>query len=276
MADGEVRVAIDARGVFTITLARSEVRNAFNEALLDALLAALETARTTPEVRVVVLRGEGAVFCAGGDVRWMAQLGAAGHRESVQGARRIADVFVAITHCPKPVVCVVQGAAIGGGVGLVAASDIVIASSEAVFGLSEARLGLVPACVAPFLLAKVGASHARRLLLTGERISAEEGLRVGLIHYLVPPTESLEVALERRIRHMLLCSPNALSRAKRLLSELSPIEQSLFFEATLGHVSQVMAELWISPEGREGMQAYLQKQPPFWADVAVKEERKER
>ncbi len=265
MAQGGICTVLDPRGVFTVTLNRPEVRNAFDDSVLEALRDALEQAHTTPEVRLVVLRGEGPVFCAGGDVRWMAQLADAGHRESVRSARRIVDVFTAIAQCAKPVVCVVQGAAIGGGVGLVAASDLVIASASALFGLSEARLGLVPACVAPFLLAKVGASHARRLLLTGERISADEGLRVGLVHYVVPPTESLDTALERRLHHMLLCGPSALSHAKRLLAELSPVEQSLFFESTLGHVSQTMAELWISAEGREGMQAYLEKRPPAWA-----------
>jgi methylglutaconyl-CoA hydratase len=272
MANDEVCSVCDPRGVLTITLNRPEVRNAFHAELLQSLLAALELASTTAEVRVVVLRGEGPVFCAGGDVQWMLQLAEAGHRESVKGARQIADVFAAINQCPKPVVAVVQGAAIGGAVGLVAASDIVIASSEAVFGLSEARLGLVPACVTPFLLAKVGPSHARRLLLTGQRISADDALRVGLVHYLVSPEETLDAALERRLRQMLLCGPNALSRAKLLVAELSPIEHSLFLEATLGYVSQAMAELWISAEGREGMRAYLEKRPPSWADVAVDEE----
>jgi enoyl-CoA hydratase/carnithine racemase len=134
-----------------------------------------------------------------------------------------------------------------------------------VFGLSESRLGLVPASVTPFLLAKVGPSHARRLLLTGERISAEEARHVGLVHFLVGPDQDLDLVAEERIQHMLLCGPNALGRAKQLLAELSPIEHSLFLEATLGHVSQVMAELWLSQEGREGMAAYLEKRVPAWA-----------
>lgn len=268
MPEKHVILEADPRGVLTILLDRPEARNAFDEEVLRQLLGAVEAASRSPEARLVVLRGRGPVFCAGGDVRWMAELAKAGQPESVRSARRIVDVFAAISHCPKPVICGVHGAAIGGAVGLVAASDIVVASSEAVFGLSEARLGLVPACVAPFLLAKVGPSHARRLLLTGERITAREALQVGLVHYLVPPGETLEQTLKRRIGQMLCCGPTALSRAKQLVEELSPIERSLYLEATLGHVSQVMAELWISAEGREGMNAYLEKRFPFWADVA--------
>jgi len=272
MTETDVLVTTDRRGVQTISLNRPERRNAFDQQMLCQLQAAMEAAGRASEVRVVVLRGRGAAFCAGGDVRWMVLLAEGGHRESVKGARQIVDVFAAISRCPKPVICVVQGAAIGGAVGLAAASDIVLASSEARFGLSEARLGLVPACVVPYLLAKVGPSHTRRMLLTGERISAEDAWHVGLVHYLVPPAEDLDLALERRIQHMLLCGPTALSRAKQLLGELSPIEHSLFLEATLGHVSQAMAELWISSEGREGMNAYLEKRPPGWADVIAENE----
>ena len=254
---------LDARGVLDIELRRSEVRNAFDDAVLLALRHELAVTARQNAVRLVVLRGRGPVFCAGGDVHWMASLGTAEVRLRVEAARRIADVLLAIRQCPAPVVCIVQGAAIGGGVGLAAASDVVLATENAQFGLSEARLGLVPACVAPFILARVGAAHARRLFVTGERIAAVEAHRVGLVDYLVPDSGDLNAAVEDRIARMLLCGPQALARAKRLVADLSA-EGSLFSEAVLTAACQAMADVWGSAEGREGMAAYRENRAPSW------------
>ena len=169
-----IHADLDCRGVLTLELNRPETRNAFDQRLLETLLAMVEAAGRESRVRLLLLTGRGPVFCAGGDVRWMAQLAETSPKKRLEAARLICDAAAALRRSPYPVVCTVQGAAIGGGVALVAAADLVVAAADAQFGLSEARLGLVPACVAPFLLARIGPTATRRFFLSGQRISADQ------------------------------------------------------------------------------------------------------
>ena len=255
---------LDRRGVLTLELNRPQTRNAFDQSLLETLLAMLEQAGREPSVRLVLLIGRGPVFCAGGDVPWMAQLAAASPQERLRAARLICEAAAALRRSPHPVVCAVQGAAIGGGVALVAAADLVLAAADAQFGLSEARLGLVPACAAPFLLARIGPTSTRRFFLAGQRVSAEEARQAGLVDALAPNAEALTAMVQERLEQMLLCGPQALRHAKRLVDELSASQRDFLSDAHLALAAQAMADLWSSAEGREGMAAYLEKRPPVW------------
>jgi methylglutaconyl-CoA hydratase len=259
-----IHADLDTRGVLTLELNRPETRNAFDQQLLETLLAMLEAARREPSVRLVLLTGRGPVFCAGGDVRWMAHLAEAAPEERLRAARLICDAAAALHQSPHPVVCVVQGAAIGGGVALVAAADLVLAAADARFGLSEARLGLAPACAAPFLLARIGPASTRRFFLAGQRVSAADARQAGLVDELAPDAEGLAAMVRDRVEQMLLCGPQALRHAKRLVDELCNLDRDFLSDAHLARAAQAMSDLWASPEGREGLAAYLEKRPPSW------------
>ena len=260
-----VHADLDRRGVLTLELNRPETRNAFDQRLLETLLAMVEAAGRESSVRLLLLSGRGPVFCAGGDVRWMAQLAAASPKKRLEAARLICDVAAALRRSPHPVVCAVQGAAIGGGVALVAAADLVLAAADVQFGLSEARLGLVPACAAPFLLARIGPTSTRRFFLSGQRVSAAEAHQAGLVNELACDAEALPAVVGKRLEQMLLCGPQALRCAKRLVGELFAPQVDLLCDAILARAAQAMADLWSSAEGREGLAAYLEKRPPSWA-----------
>ena len=260
-----IHADLDCRGVLTLELNRPETRNAFDQRLLETLLAMVEAAGRESRVRLLLLTGRGPVFCAGGDVRWMAQLAETSPKKRLEAARLICDAAAALRRSPYPVVCTVQGAAIGGGVALVAAADLVVAAADAQFGLSEARLGLVPACVAPFLLARIGPTATRRFFLSGQRISADQAHQAGLVDELAPDAETLPAVVGERLEQMLLCGPQALCRAKRLVDELFASQPDLLSDSSLAFAAQAMADLWSSAEGREGLAAYLEKRPPSWA-----------
>lgn len=253
----------DARGILTVTLQVPDRRNAFDAALVTAMTAAFAAASSNPDVRVVVLRGCGPVFCAGGDIEWMRQCGAGNPVQRHEYAAIIADLFSTVDQCRKPTVAVVQGAAIGGAVGLLAACDIVIAERQAAIGMSEGTLGIVPACAAPVVMAKIGVSHARRLFLTGIRITALEAQSMGLVHQVVPTAADLDAALEATLKQLLTISPEAQRTAKGLLRELQPglVNHT---EAVRKLTVDVLCESWASDDGQEGMAAFLEKRPPRW------------
>lgn len=253
---------IDEKGVARITLTRAEMHNAFNEALIAELTAALDGLGQDPRVRVVVLAAQGRSFSAGADLNWMKAMSGYSRAENVEDARRLARLMLTLDTLPKPTVALVQGPAFGGGVGLVACCDIVIAVEEAKFCLSEVKLGLVPAVISPYVVATIGQSAARRYFLTAEAFSAWEAQRLGLVHEVVD-----HGALESRGRQivdaLLDGGPVAQRAAKDLVFAVGnrSVDDGLM-EETAGRI----AELRASEEGREGIAAFLEKRRPSWRE----------
>lgn len=260
--DSHIRVET-AVGVRRITLCRPAVHNAFDEALIDALVDAFAAAEADPHTRVIVLAGEGPSFCAGADLGWMKQMVGWSREDNVRDSLRLAALFSTIDACPKPVVARVHGAAIGGGVGLVAAADIAIAAPRAVFALAEVRLGLAPAVISPFVIGRIGVTAARRYFLTGERFGADEALRIGLVSQVADSGEGgegLDAAVGKVVRYLLRGGPEALARCKELartVPDLSP-------EQRLPYTAGVIGDLRIGEQGQEGMRAFLEKRDPNW------------
>lgn len=249
-------------GVVRVTLNRPEVHNAFNPALIRELRAAFEQIVTLErsQARVVVLAGEGRSFCAGADVNWMRESLGYTEEENVSDALRMARMFNTINTCPVPVVGRVQGAALGGGVGLAAVCDVVVASEGAVFGLSEVKLGITPAVISPYVLDKIGRSNARALFLTGERFDASRALQVGLVHKVVPP-DALDAEVEKIVAEVLGSGPTGVQRAKELIAIVPDLPPNEAMQLT----AETIANLRVSPEGQEGLQAFLEKRKPEWA-----------
>ncbi|MBI3543247.1 MAG: enoyl-CoA hydratase/isomerase family protein, partial [Deltaproteobacteria bacterium] len=215
---------------------------------------------TDDAVRVVVVRGAGPVFCAGGDLKWMQESVNLSGPKNLEDTRQLAKMFATLNDCPKPVVGLVHGAVIGGGVGLTSICDYVIASKETMFSLAEVRLGIIPACIGPFVLAKIGESHARAYFMSAERFSDERALQIGLVHEVVETPEALNGACERIAKNLLQCGPNAMTAAKRLVRDI----KARTFEESLEHVAKVLADLRVTPEGQEGLKAFLEKRKPNW------------
>jgi methylglutaconyl-CoA hydratase len=234
--------------VLRVTLARPDQRNAFDASLISELAEIfVDVGRT----RAVVLAGDGPSFCAGADVDWMRASAQLSYDENVADANAMRKMFEAIDHCPAPVVARVQGHALGGGAGLVATSDIAIASPKALFAFSEVKLGIIPAVISPFALAKIGGGHARRYFVTGERFDAETALRIGLVSEVA---EDLDGAVERVVGELLSAAPSAARWAKRLVRE----------RPDGGETARWIAERRTSDEGQEGLAAFLEKRKPRW------------
>jgi methylglutaconyl-CoA hydratase len=236
--------------VLRITLARPERRNAFDARLIAELAEAFVA---VGRARAVVLAGEGASFCAGADVEWMRASIGLPLDANVADANAMRQMFEAIDACPAPVVARVQGHALGGGAGLVAASDIPIASPDAVFAFSEVKLGIIPAVISPFALAKIGAGHARRYFVTGERFDAHTALRIGLVSEVAG---DLDRAVERVVRELLSAGPLAARWAKRLIRERPEGAET----------ARWIAERRASDEGQEGLLAFLERTSPTWRE----------
>jgi methylglutaconyl-CoA hydratase len=261
MSDALFRVERRAHGVVWLTLDRPEIHNAFDDRLITELSAELARLGEDDSVRIVVLTGAGRSFSAGADLNWMRRTATYGEAENLADARVLAKLMQTLNELAKPTVARVNGAALGGGTGLVACCDIVIASDRATFGTTEVRLGLIPAVIGPYVLAAVGARHARRLMLTGERISAAEAARLGLVHEVVA-AEQLDSAVERIVADLLKGGPAALAAAKRLIGDLAgrPIDPGL-----IDDTAQRIAALRATPEAREGVGAFLEKRAPGWS-----------
>jgi methylglutaconyl-CoA hydratase len=245
---GALRIERDDE-VLRITLARPESRNAFDAALIAELAEAFVDVGTA---RAVVLAGDGPSFCAGADVEWMRSSVDLTHDENVADATALRRMLEAIDACPAPVVAIVQGHALGGGIGLVACSDIVIAHDRAVFAFSEVKLGIIPAVISPFALRKIGDGAARRYFVTGERFDAAAALRIGLVHEV---TENLGAALERVLHELRTAGPRAARHAKRLVLERPDGPDT----------ARRIAERRTSDEGQEGLRAFLERRSPSWA-----------
>jgi methylglutaconyl-CoA hydratase len=234
--------------VLRVAMARPERRNAFDAALIDELAAAFAD---VADARAVVLSGDGLSFSAGADVEWMRSSVDLSYDENVADALRLRAMLDAIDSCPAPVVGRVQGHALGGGCGLVACCDVVVAEPTAQFAFSEVKLGIVPAVISPFALAKIGTGAARRYFVTGERFSAAEALRIGLIHDV---TGDLDGAVERVVQELLTAGPAAARAAKELARGPQSAEET----------ARMIAARRTSPEGQEGLRAFLEKRPGNW------------
>lgn len=250
-------------GVARVTLNRPEVRNAFNAQLIQELSATFSsiTESAPNEVRAVVLAGAGDLFCAGADVRWMRASLDFTHEQNVADATQMADMFGKIDRCPLPVIGRIQGAAFGGGVGLAAVCDIVVAANDAVWAFSEAKLGIAPAVISPYVLAKIGRTHARALFFTAERFGSGRAQQIGLAHVVVP-AEELDREVERLLMEIKSSSAHAISKAKELINTVPTLAPSEATELT----THAIASLRVSPEGQEGLRAFLEKRKPGWAD----------
>src|SRR5579871_764609 len=200
-------------GIARVTLARPEVRNAFNAELIAQLYETFTGITASDDVRAVVLAGEGPTFCGGADIKWMRASLDLEYDANLGDAERMSDMFRAIDNCPKPVVARIHGAALGGGAGLAAVCDIVVAAEDAIFGFTEVKLGIIPAVISPFVLAKIGASHARALFLTGERFDARRAQSIALVHEVVPAGE-LDAAVDRCLTELKSAGPSAVAAAK--------------------------------------------------------------
>ena len=245
--------------VARVTLARPEVRNAFDDVLVAELTRVFGQLSADPGTRAVVLSGDGPIFCAGADVSWMRRAGSYSAPENEADAARMAMMMRAIDACSKPVVALVQGAAIGGGVGLVAAADIVVAAEGTVFALSEVKLGILPSVISPYVLRAVGQRHARNIFLTGDRFDAREAHRIGLVHAVVP-AEELAEAGDRFVGSLLSSGPEAVVVAKRLIEMVAGKKVDEVMALTV----LTIAERRASAEAREGLSAFLEKRPPSW------------
>jgi methylglutaconyl-CoA hydratase len=255
-----VRVAIDSRGLATLTLNRPEIHNAFDDALIARLLEALAQIEQEREVRAVVLGSEGKSFSAGADLNWMRRMADYDREQNHCDALQLAELMRRLNRFGKPTIARVQGAAFGGGVGLVACCDMAVASERALFALSEVRLGLIPAVISPYVIAAIGERAARRYFLTAERFDAQEARRIGLLHEVVAEAE-LDARIDTLVDNLLRGGPAAISAAKALVFAVAhqPADDAVVAD-TAARITDVRA----SDEGREGLSAFLQKRQPAW------------
>jgi methylglutaconyl-CoA hydratase len=254
------RLLVEREGpVARVWLNRPEVRNAFDGLMVTELRKTLFDFGTIDAVRVIVLGGKGPSFCAGADLQWMKAMAAFSREDNLREAQALADLFFTVYQSPKPVVARVHGAALGGGSGLVAACDVPVAALGTQFGFTEVRLGIIPAVISPYVVGKIGESAARELFLTGERFEAVKALEIGLVRAAVPE-EDLDAAVEGRVQELLKAGPRAVAEAKALIREVAWRR----VEDVQRYTVERIADIRISPEGQEGMRAFLEKRKPSW------------
>jgi methylglutaconyl-CoA hydratase len=245
--------------VTTVTLNRPEVRNAFNEQLIADLTAFAQAVPTDGSVRVVILQGAGASFCAGADLQWMSRMAGYSREENITDATTAAQMFLALDSLPVPVIGRVHGAALGGGAGLAAVCDVVVASDEAVFGFTEVLLGILPAMISPYVVRKIGVSAAREWCLSGARFSAAQAKAMGLVHA-VAPMDGLDAEVTRYTQQFLKAAPSAIAATKHLLRDVAGRRPGDVLPLTV----EAIATQRVSPEGQEGMRAFFDKRVPSW------------
>ena len=250
-----------AAGVGSITLNRPERHNAFDDGMIAELAEAMQQMAEDAAVRVVVIASTGKSFCAGADLHWMQRAAGFSLAENQRDAGELAEMLLRVAACPKPVIARVQGPAYGGGVGLVAACDIAVATTDAKFALTEVKLGLIPAVISPHVIATIGERAARRYMLTAEAFSAAEAHRIGLIHEMVADETSLTEAVGQLADSLLKNGPRALAECKALIRSVSsrPLGPEL-----VSYTVERSAQVRVSPEGQEGLGAFLQKRKPNW------------
>lgn len=246
-------------GVVYVRLNRPDVRNAFNPEMIEELTLVPEN---LPQgTRAVVLSGEGSVFSAGGDLNWMRTSLDLSQEQNLEDATRLAYMLFALDRIHVPLIGRIHGAAMGGGVGLVSVCDYAIASQDTMFSFSEAKLGIVPACIAPFVIRKIGMGHARALFTTAERFNARKAYDIGLVHHVTDTEAQLSDAVGGVLKNVLECGPNAVKIAKNLIFDLRTINDD---HDQLKEVAALLSEVRVSEEGQEGLRAFLEKRKAGW------------
>ena len=245
--------------VTRVTLNRPDIRNAFNDTMIRELRQAFTAIEQDASTRVVILTGAGKAFCAGADLNWMRKVVDYSYEQNYQDSLNLAELMRQIYDCPKPVVGRINGPAIGGGTGLVAVCDIPVASEDAVLSFSEVKIGLVPACISPYVLKRVGERYGREYFLTGERLTAHKALQCGLVNRVVP-AEELDATVEVLVKQLISSGPAALATCKRMVREVGDMDLDTAGPAT----AEMIARLRMSAEGQEGMAAFLERRKPAW------------
>jgi methylglutaconyl-CoA hydratase len=245
--------------VATITLNRPNVHNAFNEEMIEELMDAIDRIDRNSRIRVVVITGRGKSFCAGADLNWMRRVKDFSFEENLAESEKLAELMYRIYSMGKPTVARVNGAVIGGGMGIIAACDMVLASTTARFGLSEVKLGLAPAVISPYLIRRVGERVCRELFLTGQRFEAERALSLGLVNRIAPP-EELDGTVKEMVELLLTSGLKAMSACKKLMENVP----SMTLEEARPYTARIIASLRKSDEGQEGMASFLEKRKPNW------------
>jgi methylglutaconyl-CoA hydratase len=252
---------IDVRGIARVTLDRPASHNAFDEALIAALTQAFTALGSNPHVRAILLSGNGKSFCAGADIGWMRRAGSWTEAENRADAMKLSDMLLAIDTCAKPVIARVHGAVAGGGVGLVACADMAVAIEGTKFRLSEVRLGLTPATISPFVMAKIGAGQARRWFLTAEGFGAADAAGMGLVNAVAADAEAADAVIAGWLEHLAAAAPGAVADAKTLIRDVAgrPVTDEI-----RRMTAERIAARRASAEGREGLAAFFDKRPPEW------------
>ncbi|OGT81852.1 MAG: hypothetical protein A3H91_08645 [Gammaproteobacteria bacterium RIFCSPLOWO2_02_FULL_61_13] len=251
---------IDTRGVATLTLNRPDKHNAFDEHLIAELSGQLADISRDDSIRLLLLRATGRSFCAGADVEWMRRMAAYDQATNLADAGALAELLQRLDSLPQPTIACVQGAALGGGAGLVCCCDMAVAAETATFAFSEVRLGLIPATIGPYVVRAIGRRAARRYCLTGERFNAADAHRLGLVSEVVEPS-ALEATVQRLVQALLDSGPKAVRAAKQLIDEVAGREIDA---EQMAMTSRRIAGMRGSPEGQEGLSAFLNKRPPDW------------
>lgn len=256
-----IQTEVDSRGVATVTLARPQRHNALSAGMMDDLSATFAQMGANPAVRVIVLTGQGRSFCAGGDLGWMRQQIGADAAARVREASRLAGMLQTINTCARPVIGRVQGNAFGGGVGLISVCDVAVGSEDVKLGLTETRLGLIPATIGPYVLARMGEAMARRIFMSSRVFDAAEAMRLGLLARVVGAAD-LDDAVEAEILPYLSAAPGAVAEAKALARRLGPrIDESVIAESI-----EALSRRWESDEAEEGIAAFFEKRPARWTE----------
>ncbi|CUI01920.1 crotonase/enoyl-CoA hydratase family protein [Leisingera aquaemixtae] len=254
-----ITLETDARGVCTLTLNRPDKHNAMSGQMLQELTLAAKRLAADDSVRVVVLTGAGKSFCAGGDLGWMRQQMDADAETRGREARVLAEMLMALNTLPKPVIGALQGNAFGGGVGMASVCDVAIGADHLKMGLTETKLGLIPATIGPYVIARMGEAKARRVFMSARLFGADEAVELGLLAKAVP-ADQLDEAVEAEVSPYLNCAPGAVAAAKKLARDLGP----RLDDAVIDHTIKALVERWEGEEAREGITAFFEKRKPVW------------
>ena len=250
----------ERESILYVTLHRPDVHNAFNDVLIAEAIELFESLESRAGLRAVVLGGAGTNFCAGADLNWMSKMVDYSREENVRDSSLLAKMFRLMNDCPVPLIGRVQGAAIGGGVGLVSVCDLVIATANTKFGLSEVKLGILPAVISPYVIAKIGVSHARALFLTGERFGADRALQIGLIHRVAGDEAELDAFVADAVSQLRSSGPEAVRACKQLIANVD----GKALDDSIPYTIEAIAERRTSAEGQGGMKAFLSKSKAPW------------
>jgi methylglutaconyl-CoA hydratase len=244
----------------TVSLNRPEIHNAFNEVMISEVLQCFKAINEEEKIRVVILRGTGKSFCAGADLNWMRDVATYSYEQNLRESLQLSECFHAIYTCKKTTLAVVHGAAIGGANGLLSACDMAYCDDDTTFSLSEVKIGIVPACISPYVIKRIGEYNARELMLTGQRIKGREAERAGLVNRSLPAGE-LDQYVMKVIELLLSSGPAAMQQCKQLIHE---VNNNLSLPEAMSYTARMIAEIRGSAEGQEGMAAFLEKRKPNW------------